>query len=161
MVVEKDQSAWLPEPPPPRPARRDAAIDAALRRFDGIDEPASIRERPPSWARTHRPQMAVIVSALLLMIVGIPAALIGLRMATPSAPAIDPAYKVFLSRLRRAVRSNDRQAVIALIGFPLRVNMERGAKSYPDARSVERDFDRIFTPRVRRAILGQRANRLF
>ena len=40
MAVEKDQSAWLPEPPPPRPARRDAAIDAALRRFDGIDEPA-------------------------------------------------------------------------------------------------------------------------
>ena len=290
MAVEKDQSAWLPEPPPPRPPRRDAAIDAALRRFDGIDEPArGARERRPSWARTHRPQMAVMVSALLLMIVGIPAALIGLRnspsppqsspppvaayetkcagqncpsappppaqrapavryeptetpppmvspavpppalkssaeehgvlakdapeakaartevaapppatadmasapppppapslqsapanvaeramgqsivvtgarVAKPSDPAIDPTYKVFLSRLQRAVRSNDRQAVIALIGFPLRVNTEGGAKVYPDAQSVERDFNRIFTLRVRRAILGQRANRLF
>src|SRR5947208_14646411 len=90
MAVEKDQSAWLPEPPPPRPARRDAAIDAALRRFDGIEEPApGARERRPSWARAHRPQMAVMVSALLLMIVGIPAALIGLRNA-PSPPASSP-----------------------------------------------------------------------
>ena len=78
-----------------------------------------------------------------------------------SAAGVEPAYQAFLSRLQRAVRRDDRQAIIALIGFPLRVNMERGAKSYPDARSVERDFDRIFTPRVRRAILGQRANRLF
>src|SRR5437762_2973021 len=86
MAVEKDQSAWLPEPPPPRPARRDAAIDAALRKFDRIDEPApGARERRPSWARTHRPQMAVMVSALLLMIVGIPAALIGLR--NPPSPS--------------------------------------------------------------------------
>jgi hypothetical protein len=30
-----DDTDLLPEPPPPRPARRDAAIDAALRRFDG------------------------------------------------------------------------------------------------------------------------------
>ena len=87
--------------------------------------------------------------------------LTGARIAQPPTPAIDPAYRVFLSRLQRAVRSNDRRAVIALIGFPLRVNMEGGAKIYPDARSVERDFGRIFTPRVRRAILGQRASRLF
>src|SRR3989442_16031613 len=89
MAVEKDQSAWLPEPPP-RPARRNAAIDAALRKFDGIDEPApGARERRPSWARTHRPQMAVMGSALLLMIVGIPAALIGLRNP-PSPPERGP-----------------------------------------------------------------------
>ena len=85
----------------------------------------------------------------------------GARVATPPAPAIDPAYKVFLSRLQRAVGGNDRRAVIALIGFPLRVNTQGGARIYPDAQSVERDFDRIFTSRVRRAILGQRANRLF
>src|SRR5258708_30919771 len=90
MAVEKDQSAWLPEPPPPRPARRDAAMDAALRRFDGIDEPAPATRERRSWTRTHRPQMAVMISALLLMIVGIPAALIGLRNA-PSPPERNPA----------------------------------------------------------------------
>ena len=81
MAVEKDQSAWLPEPPPVRPSRRDAAIDAALRRFDGIEDaaPAS-RERPRrSWVRTHRPQFALAMSAALVLLVGVPAALIGLR----------------------------------------------------------------------------------
>src|SRR3954454_18143488 len=78
MAVEQD---WLPEPPPPRPARRDAAIEAALRRFDGLPEAApAASERPRwSWASTHRPQLAVAISALLLMVIFIPAALIGLR----------------------------------------------------------------------------------
>ena len=51
MAVEQDQAGLLPEPPPPRPARRDAAIDAALRKFDGVEEPAlAARERPaPGW----------------------------------------------------------------------------------------------------------------
>ena len=36
-----------------------------------------------------------------------------------------------------------------------------GPKTYNDRRSVERDFDLIFTPHVRQAILDQRANQLF
>jgi hypothetical protein len=51
--------------------------------------------------------------------------------------------------------------VIAMIDFPLRVNGPSGPRFYRDARSVERDFDRIFTPKVRRAILAQRADKLF
>ena len=39
MAVDSDQTDWLPKPPPPRPARRDAAIETALRKFDGVDEP--------------------------------------------------------------------------------------------------------------------------
>ena len=51
--------------------------------------------------------------------------------------------------------------MIALISFPLRVNAASGARTYRDARSVERDFDRIFTPRVKQAIARQRAENLF
>jgi hypothetical protein len=300
MAVEKDQSAWLPEPPPPRPARRDAAIEAALRKFDDVEEPAPARwAARPSWASAHRPQLVMIVSAMLLVIVGIPAALIGLRnppekapppvaafekeappqrvvpqaqpapatppplvqmapppprprsepavrnfqgadgapavssetvtqslpavppvVAAPPAPAPSPviaaappappppppppppasanrqataegiadnllvtgsripkpaleapapakvlspdqSYRRFLSALQSAVRSGNRGAVIALIGFPLRVNFASGARTYRDARSVERDFERIFTPKVKRAIAAQRAEQLF
>ena len=56
---------------------------------------------------------------------------------------------------------NDRSAVIGLIGFPLRVNFEGGSRTYRNARSVQADFDRIFTPGVKKAILAQRFDRLF
>jgi len=59
------------------------------------------------------------------------------------------------------VRSGNRRAVIALISFPLRVNAASGAGTYRDASSVERDFDSIFTPRVKQAIARQRADKLF
>src|SRR4051812_49458989 len=84
MAAQEDQSAWLPKPPPPRPARRDEAISAALRKFDGDEQTASAHERPKrSWASTHRPQVAAFASAMLLVIVGIPAAYIGLQNAPP------------------------------------------------------------------------------
>jgi hypothetical protein len=304
MAVEQDQSGLLPEPPPPRPARRNAAIDAALRKFDGVEEPApAARDRPTRpWTGLQRPHVAAFASAILLVVVGIPAALIGLRNQSPvlerpepsaathprpapsarphepaltnaqpslpsnltpapalrkyrgvdgaaaeenkpsataqtpsvQAPATAPAaqlaeapaapappppppappareaasnegftqqslnnvvvtgsrlpardvpaaksrsqsqekafadrigpeqgYGAFLLQLQAAVRSNDRGAVIALIDFPLRVNGPGGSRLYSDRQSVERDFGRIFTPKVRRAILGQRADQLF
>ena len=61
------------------------------------------------------------------------------------------AYSGFLSRLQAATRRDDRRAVSRLIRYPLRVNTAGGVRSYPDARSVEQDFDLIFTPKVRRA----------
>ena len=70
-------------------------------------------------------------------------------------------YPAFLSRLQAAVRANNRRSIMAMIDFPLRVNFAGGARQYRDAQSVERDFDRIFTPKVRRAVLSQRADRLF
>jgi hypothetical protein len=83
--------------------------------------------------------------------------------APSAAKAVSPerAYGAFLSRLQSVVRSNNHHAVIGLISFPLRVNASGGALTYRDAASVERDFDRIFTPRVKRAIARQRADTLF
>ena len=83
--------------------------------------------------------------------------------APGAAKAISPerAYGAFLSRLQSAVQSNRHRAVIGLISFPLRVNAADGPRTYRDAKSVERDFDRIFTPRVKQAIARQQANKLF
>jgi outer membrane biosynthesis protein TonB len=77
-----------------------------------------------------------------------------------AAPVKD-SYAGFLSQLQRAVRANDRDAVVGLIDFPLRVNAQGTSRTYRDAESVERDYDRIFTSKVRRAILRQRAAKLF
>jgi len=285
------ESVSLPEPPSPRPAARDAAVGAALRRFDGVDEPGVAAPRLVPWSR--RPQFQLAMAASLALVVGLPAALIGLReqgsapakVSAPAAPAPrqpqgnpagtaadaaqpvagtseqgprpplvasprqvpaapppavalneapapaaerdedyaapppppppppapapemaqksaeasagelvvtgtriprssltspspvtvvsserdqissvakrDRGYAAFLERLQAAVGDKDRGAVIRLIRFPLRVNSGGRSQIYPDARSVRRDFDTIFTPRVRQTILAQRADRLF
>lgn len=289
-----DDSSLLPETPPPRPARREAAIEAALRRFEGIEDMPVGAERPSSasrWAWGRHPQFGLLVSASLIAVIGLPAALIAIRngdvtseqepapsapvtmnfsqegvaaetqfegppmpdgvaetpseqpsartaqqavemrqtrspppaialaapppaapapaapmiaqKAEPTADAIvttgsrirrpelssadsfelsraeplaeragnapaapervlkDPSYRTFLSRLQSAVRANDRSAVVKLIAFPLRVNSDGGSKLYRDAISVREDYERIFTPRVRQAILDQRFEQLF
>ena len=305
MPIDDDLSMSLPQPPPPpRPARREAAIEAALRRFDGAgeDAPAAADSPrvvpPPWWTRLSQPQFGVAVSAAIVAVIGVPAALIAIRdrspapvqeavapPATPSAqfapctppdcapagnassdvprttvsispvaeeppnappssaaparkqneriapadelakeeappplqyapagppppppppapqaaPAVaesgdiittgtrirqpsleqgarkatrgaetaiadaagDPSYATFVTRLQAAIRANDRAAVLKLVGYPLRVNSSGRSRSYPNARSVERDFDRIFTPRVRQSILAQRPDQLF
>jgi len=73
----------------------------------------------------------------------------------------DRAYGSFLRQLQAAVRDNDPDSVVRLISFPLRVNAGARSQTYPDANSVRRDYDSIFTPHVRQAILAQRADRLF
>ena len=278
-----DDPDLLPKAPPPRPAARDAAIEMALRRFDGIPDP--VAHKPParqSWIQ--RPQMGLLVTASLVALVGIPATLIGLRdadrnppaeiaaprpkmepprKAAPMAPVSEPEvtqaieepriappvhrrdvpianssareaadvspmaaapppsvalapppppppasappppremadkgevagtsavvvtgsriaadaadnrvtssfrslpandYSSFLARLQSAIRANDRNAVIGLISFPLRVNASGGVRLYRDAGAVRRDYSRIFTSKVTRAILDQRADQLF
>ena len=298
MSVDDDHTDWLPKPPPPRPARRDAAIDAALRKFDGIDEPApAVPQRPsPSWGRARRNPLGLVLSGLLIFVIGVPAALIAIRdqaptpegvaspaemasptvqpvrraapppvaKAVPPAPAPvarvpqapprpeqpssppgvkkdvrqslannEPALQIappparapaapiaaappapppppppsppaetadrarsedgqivvtgsivrrteekpnsfalkakrqadpnaaFVSKLQSAVKANDRDAIVGLIAFPLRVNSGGTSKLYRDADAVERDFDRIFTPKVRKAILKQRPDQIF
>jgi len=306
MPIEDDLSVSLPKLPPPNPARREAAIDAALRRFDGREEVARDRPGAPSllWsARLRQPQFGVVLSVVIVAAIGLPAALIAIRdrspaivtsapprsgelpqaipprgnassdtqrtpsaappivQAPPAAPAAsappsdrlpasdkleapkndetsaanaslppaapapppppppppaaqavpvvaeggatqgaasnlvvtgtriasreravskasrsadassakqaladepdDAAYAAFVTRLQAAIRANDRTAVAKLISYPLRVNSNGASRFYANARSVERDFDRIFTPGVRQAILKQRPDKLF
>jgi hypothetical protein len=291
MAVDGNETL-LPTPPPPRPAARQAAVEAALRKFDGSEEvsESKVRKRPsPGWwsGMNRRPAGALVTAALIAMI-GIPTAMIALRdqtiaprtqeqipvqpgptavtdsapppapvqaepadqsvaaeptapsrppsstplslspvaknaspadelkgfdqasapMAAPAAPpppppapqvaeeassqeivltgsrvaqpnaqkqranreradsAASPLSAIdvnaeFLSRLQSAVRANSKRAIVGLVGLPLRVNFDDGAKTYQDRKSIERDFDLIFTPRVRQAILNQRADGLF
>lgn len=300
MTIDSDDMISLPSPPPPRPAARRAAIDAALRKFDGVeDTPAekATRKRPSrlAWATMHRRPAGALVTAALIAIVFIPAVPFILRdnspevvapaevagqvqpgrdasicagadcaspvasepsqdrsdeavveVASPSpaqpltssavvakerselvsatsdhkaaleapaplvaAPAPPPppppappsepvaeggrnivvtgsripsanmakqgladelgyASKVaspstmvepsgeFLLRLQAGLKANDRRAIIGLIGFPLRVNLDDRTRTYRSSQDVERDFDRIFTPQVRSAVLNQR-----
>lgn len=71
MSADSDLSAALPEPPPPRPARRDAAIGEALRCFDGAPPPA--RPGAPAPRRTvARPQIAALALVAVVAVFGLP-----------------------------------------------------------------------------------------
>lgn len=294
MTIDSGNSISLPMPPPPRPAAKREAIDAALRKFDGVaDAPA----KPParSWWASHQRQVAAFATAAVIAVVGLPVALTVLKdqprpapqskapvatrpvttsdiaappapqieradetaaeevprsklplephedapstsleterkasnaehgmpalAAPPAAPSAPPppppppaperddsayaadatsvvvtgsripqpnvpstqhgalaakraadalkvvspseAYAKFLPRLQGAIRSGDRRAVSGLIQYPLRVNAAGGTRIYSDRKSVEEDFERIFTPRVKSAILAQNAGQLF
>ena len=61
----------LPQPPPPRPARREASIEAAMRRFDGVPDAAVVRP-PQRWAGLGRPQVAALASVALVALASVP-----------------------------------------------------------------------------------------
>jgi hypothetical protein len=76
MGGDDDIAAALPRPPHPAPARREAAIAAALRRFDGAEaRPAAAgeRSRPAAWwPRPGRPFAGALAAAALVAVVGVP-----------------------------------------------------------------------------------------
>src|SRR6185295_17068226 len=89
-------SPLVPDPPPPRPAARDAAIASAMRRFDGVEEPAPARsERPrPTGGWLRKPQFATAMSLGLIAIIGGPLTWMAVRngaLNPPSEPAAPPA----------------------------------------------------------------------
>ena len=67
-----DDRTDLPPQPPPAPAKREAAIGAAMRRFDGGGVEASAV--PPRRPLRTRPQLAGLVAASLVVVVALPAA---------------------------------------------------------------------------------------
>jgi hypothetical protein len=148
------QALAAPAPPPPPPPPPPSASVASAERDDAqessqdvvvtgtlIRQPGvSAFERPPRKARRSTES----------------------RKLTDAKPVPrEQAYAAFLSRLQGAVRADDRHAIVGLVALPLRVNGSGHTRTYRDAESVERDFDQIFTPRVRRAIAGQSSRELF
>ena len=84
MAHDDDVARLLPEPPPPRPTRREASIAEALRRFDGGETAAPVvAPRPTRWL--GRPQIGVLVSAALIALIGAPAAWLSLHDRFPAA----------------------------------------------------------------------------
>jgi hypothetical protein len=73
MDRDEEMAAALPRPPLPAPARREAAIAAALRRFDGA-EPAPAVHGParPWWSARGRPYAGALAGAFLVALVGLP-----------------------------------------------------------------------------------------
>lgn len=289
VAIDSDNRLSLPDPPPPRPAARKEAIDAALRKFDGIEETPAVR-RPPKWLGMDRRAFGALATAAVVAVVSVPIALDALRdlpqppqqqaprpivadiaeparetpaatgrlaspepvanetpeaatvkkrltaekqaearedeakseltgfvanaqearseappalavTAPPPAPPPPPppppaapaargqqystnsvaqdvvvsgsripqpnlgraaplkaidSYGNFLSQLQAALRADDRRAVSRLVGFPLSVRKDGKVETYRSRREVERDFDEIFTPRVRSEVLDQR-----
>src|SRR6186997_1542048 len=81
MDRDDDISAALPRPPFPAPARREAAIESALGRFDGAAEPLPDRarraeaERPaPWWSGRGRPYAGALAAAFIVALVALPVA---------------------------------------------------------------------------------------
>ena len=73
MATDNDLAALLPDPPPPRPARREAAIAEAMRRFDGEEPSRSETARPksaPTWWR--QPPLAALASIALVVTISLP-----------------------------------------------------------------------------------------
>lgn len=89
MAIGNDDPIALPKAPPPRPAARQAAIDAALRKFDGVEDAAPAPRRRPGWigwASTHRGPASALATAAIVAVVGLPIALATLRDMPRSAP---------------------------------------------------------------------------
>ncbi|WP_205478929.1 hypothetical protein [Sphingomonas arenae] len=94
MAVQADEPVPLPRAPPPRPAARQAAIDAALRKFDGREPSPTGSDVPRrragwmGWARTHQRAAGAFATAALVLVVSLPVGLGTLRESAPtSAPA--------------------------------------------------------------------------
>lgn len=86
MAGDEDLGTLLPQPPEPRAERREAALAAAMRRFDGQSEPDTApaeTARPANddrpWWRLSGPQAGVAASILLVAMVGIPVTLMAPR----------------------------------------------------------------------------------
>jgi hypothetical protein len=78
-VAQNDPlSTLLPKPPLPRPDRREAAINEAMRRFDGAAEAPSVTDRASREKRTWlatpwaRPQLGAVLATALVGLVALP-----------------------------------------------------------------------------------------
>ena len=68
--------------------------------------------------------------------------------------------KDFLTGLQGAVRHGDPTQVARYMYFPLRVNSEKGVIHSYGGVSFAKNFDQVFTPALRRAVLAQDAAQL-
>jgi hypothetical protein len=92
--VHSDDPIALPQAPPPRPAARRAAIEAALRKFDGAEDAPQEPARKPAlwagWAGKDRRVAGALVTAALIAVVSIPLVLTTVRDNVPPSVAPPP-----------------------------------------------------------------------
>lgn len=66
----------------------------------------------------------------------------------------------FLLTLRGAVERDDREAVAGLVAYPVTVRQGKKSRSIKDRAELLRDYDAIFTEKVRTAVRSQRVDLL-
>jgi hypothetical protein len=82
------------------------------------------------------------------------------KSAAPTPPARnEDVYASFQGKLQSAFQSNNRNAILALVGYPLRVEFNGDVRTYRNRSDVERDYARIFTSEVRESVLNGQASR--
>ena len=177
-MAEPPSEASTSQPPTPAPAPVDATASVAkdLKSVQSIPAPSIAMTAPPPSAPPPPPPPApaaefaeestadsVVVTGSRIARPNLakegPVGALAERQAASPLAVIDT-YGAFLSQLQAGLRSNDRDAVTALIALPLRVNLNGQTRTYRSAREVERDFDRIFTARVKQSVLNQRPETL-
>ena len=103
MAPDDDIAAALPDPPPPRSARREVAIGEAMRRFDAAGDGPALGARPfdtdraavspkPRRGWSGRPQFAALAGVALVVSIGLPVWISGDHGLSPppAAPAAPP-----------------------------------------------------------------------
>lgn len=87
MTGDDDLKAFLPDPPPPAPKRREMAIVEALARFDrAAAAPARPRqEKAPWWKALRHPQAGLLATAALVAAISLPVAWTALGPHLPAA----------------------------------------------------------------------------
>ncbi|AJA08125.1 hypothetical protein SKP52_06000 [Sphingopyxis fribergensis] len=87
MTGDDDLHSLLPDPPPPAPKRREAAIADALARFDGtsVAEHRPRRDGTAWWKSLRGPQAGLFATAALVAAISLPFAWTTLNPAAPAA----------------------------------------------------------------------------
>lgn len=140
MASDDDDSALsLPQPPLPAPARREAALSEALRRFDAEgDAPPVAAPRPvPQRARANRPLWSALVAASLVAMIGLPVAWLTVGEKTAPEPEL-------ASRKRVDPRTFD----VAEEAPPVEVSIDRSEErtskaAAAPAQALERRADNL------------------
>jgi hypothetical protein len=128
----------------------------------------------PSKRRRIRNQMKPLIAACATIVLVLPRLAVSAAQSGAAAQDARPAdpcsampdagsagSKNFLSfdqfdkELRTAVANQDALALAFLVRFPMRVNDEGGTISLDDPAALKTHFQEVFTPAVRKAILGQ------
>src|SRR5262245_49615708 len=94
MAEHDDIAASLPQPPPPSPGRREAAIALAMRRFEGAEAPAASMPRQARtswWPKLTMPRVGALVSLVIVAAIGVPLAWNSFNQRPESrAPGVSP-----------------------------------------------------------------------
>mgnify|MGYP003582293300 CR=1 FL=1 len=91
MAGERNTPFSLPDPPPPAPARREAAVEAALRRFDGAEQgaPPVGTGKDARWRHLlDRPYLGSALALSLLALVVLPVAWMNMPRQDAPSPRI-------------------------------------------------------------------------